>query len=71
MVLRLLRKRWYLIPIVLLVLLILPFSVAAQTNQDILQILNAAINGVIFAARDAYCASGVGALCPVALVPAA
>ena len=74
MVLRALRKRWYVIPIVLLAILVFPLIASAAINPqgsaDYLQVLNAAINGVIFAARDTYCAFGVDQLCPVFNAPA-
>lgn len=48
----------------LLSALLLPFSVAAATNADIIAILREVVDGVIRAGRDAYCASGVVQLCP-------
>ena len=41
-----------------------PLTVAAATNTEIIAIMKEVITGVIAAGRDAYCASGVTALCP-------
>lgn len=49
---------------VFLALLLTPLAVAGATNADILAILNATIDGILKASRDAYCASGVAPLCP-------
>ena len=46
------------------VALLLPLTVAAATNTEIIAIMKEVITGVIQAGRDAYCASGVTALCP-------
>lgn len=46
-----------------LALLLLPLSVAAASNSDIIAILNAGIDGLVKLVKLAYCAAGVGALC--------
>lgn len=57
-------KRLAMVVMVAAVLLVLaPLYVAAATNPDILAILNAGIDGLVRLVRDAYCASGVTALC--------
>ena len=48
----------------LLIVILVPFSVAAVTNSEIIAILQEVIGGVIDAGRDAYCAAGVQAFCP-------
>ena len=59
-----LRRRWWVGLVVLAIVLVAPLSVSAATNTEIIAILNAVINGVVAAGRDAYCAAGVPALCP-------
>lgn len=44
--------------------LIVPLSVAAVTNTEIIAIMNAVITGILTAGRDAYCAVGIQNLCP-------
>ena len=60
------RKRplWFIIPVVLLLVMLLPFTAAAATNAEIIAIMNAGITGLRDLVRDAYCAVGVTALCP-------
>lgn len=43
---------------------VLPITVAAATNSEVIAIMKEVIAGVLSAGRDAYCASGVAALCP-------
>lgn len=61
---RMLRRRWWVGLIVLLVMLLLPFTVSAATSTtDIISILNASIVGLVNLTKLAYCAAGVTALC--------
>ena len=46
------------------VLLIVPFSVAAATNTEIIAIMQAGINSMRLLVQDAYCAAGIVAFCP-------
>ena len=46
------------------VLLIVPFSVAAATNTEIIAIMQAGINSMRLLVQDAYCAAGIAAFCP-------
>ena len=61
---RFLLRRWWLLPVVLVLVMLFPLSVAAITNSEVIAILNAAITGLRDLTRDAYCASGVTAFCP-------
>lgn len=47
-----------------ILLALLPITVAAATNSEIIAIMKEVISGVLTAGRDAYCASGITALCP-------
>ena len=55
-------KWWIILGAILLALL--PLTVAAATNSEIIAIMQEVIRGVLTAGRDAYCASGIAALCP-------
>ena len=63
-----LRRRWWVAPIVLLIVLLFPLSVSAATDSQIIlvlgKVIEGVVDGVIKAGRDAYCAVGVTALCP-------
>ena len=52
------------VPFATLLVLTLPFYVAAATNSEIIAILKEGIAGVVSLVRVAYCASGVAVLCP-------
>lgn len=41
-----------------------PLVVAAATQSDVIPVLKEVIGGIIQAGKDAYCATGVTALCP-------
>ena len=61
---RVLRRRWWVGLIVVAFIMLLPITVSAATNSDIIAILNASIVGLVNLTRLAYCAAGVNALCP-------
>lgn len=58
------KRLWFIVPSVILIVLLLPFTASAITDTQITAILGRVITGVIDAGRDAYCAAGVVALCP-------
>lgn len=59
------KKRILVILAVLVpVMLLMPFTAAAVTNPEIISMMQAVIQGVLSAGRDAYCAAGVAAFCP-------
>ena len=58
------KARWrYVVLLAVLLTLLAPLYVTAASNPDIIAILKSVIDGVIAAGKDAYCASGVAALC--------
>ena len=64
-----LRRRWWVVPVTLLIIMLVPFSVnAAATDSQVIlvlgKVIEGVVDGVIKAGRDAYCAVGVTALCP-------
>ena len=59
-----LAKKWWVFVIVLGFLAIAPISVAAATNPEIIAILKEVLASMRQAGQDAYCASGILALCP-------
>ena len=57
-------RKWLLLGIFAAILLaLLPLTVAAATNTEIIAILNAAIDGLVRLTKAAYCAAGVTPLC--------
>ena len=58
------KRLWFIVPVVLGALLILPLTAAAATNTEILALMNGVIQGILSAGKDAYCAAGVAAFCP-------
>ena len=61
---RTLRRRWWLGLVIVAFLLVVPFTVSAATNTEIIAILNASIGGLVELTKVAYCAAGIAALCP-------
>ena len=46
------------------ILLVAPFSVAAATNTEIIAMMQAGLNSMRLLVQDAYCAAGINAFCP-------
>ena len=61
---RLLRSKWWVLLAVLALVAITPITAAAMTNSEVIAVLNAGLTAVRTLVQDAYCASGVTALCP-------
>ena len=57
-------RRWWVLLLAVGVMLAFPLAVGAITAPEVLQVLEAVIQGVLTAGRDAYCALGVAPLCP-------
>lgn len=57
------KWKWYFIAAIVIIM-IFPLTLSAATNTEIIAIMKEVINGVLRAGQDAYCASGVAALCP-------
>ena len=51
------------VAVVLLFMMLLPFTAAAITDSQTLGVLDKVIKGVLDAGKQAYCALGVTALC--------
>ena len=56
------RHRWFIVIIVIIIMLA-PLPAAAETNSEIIAILNASIDGLFKLTKLAYCGAGVTALC--------